>query len=41
MNRDDLLDVARKNLNMTLYYIQPGEVLTDASGRQDSENIVI
>ena len=40
MNRDDLLDVARKNLNMTLYYIQPGgEVLTDASGRQDSENI--
>tara|TARA_B100000963_G_scaffold61870_2_gene49891 strand:- start:4032 stop:5756 length:1725 start_codon:yes stop_codon:yes gene_type:complete len=40
MNRDDLLDVARKNLNMTLYYIQPGgEVLTNASGRQDSENI--
>jgi hypothetical protein len=40
MNRDDLLDVARKNLNMTLYYIQPGgEVLTDASGRQDSDNI--
>lgn len=40
MNRDDLLDVARKNLDMTLYYIQPGgEVLTDASGRQDSENI--
>ncbi len=40
MNRNDLLDVARKNLNMTLYYIQPGgEVLTDASGRQDSESI--
>ena len=40
MNRNDLLDVARKNLNMTLYYIQPGgEVLTNASGRQDSENI--
>lgn len=40
MNRNDLLDVARKNLNMTLYYIQPGgEVLTVASGRQDSEKI--
>jgi hypothetical protein len=40
LNRDDLLDVARKNLDMTLYYIQPGgEVLTDASGRQDSDRI--
>ena len=40
MNRNDLLDVARKNLDMTLYYIQPGgEVLTDASGRQDSDKI--
>ena len=40
LNRNDLLDVARKNLDMTLYYIQPGgEVLTDASGRQDSDNI--
>jgi hypothetical protein len=37
LNRADLLDVVRKNLDMTLYYIQPGgEVLTDASGRQDS-----
>ncbi len=36
-NRDDLMDIVRKNLNMTLFYIQPGgEVLTDASGRQDS-----
>tara|TARA_B100001175_G_C19501252_1_gene638197 strand:- start:29 stop:1753 length:1725 start_codon:yes stop_codon:yes gene_type:complete len=40
MNRNDLLEVARKNLDMTLYYIQPGgEVLTDASGRQDSDKI--
>lgn len=37
LQRDDLLDVVRKNLDMTLYYIQPGgEVLTDASGRQDA-----
>ena len=37
LNRTDLMDVVRKNLEMTLYYIQPGgEVLTDASGRQDS-----
>lgn len=40
MGREDLLDVSRKNLDMTLYYIQPGgEVLTDASGRQDSDQI--
>ncbi|MEQ6120196.1 hypothetical protein [Reichenbachiella sp. MALMAid0571] len=37
LDRSDLLDVARTNLAMTLYYIQPdGEVLTDASHRQDS-----
>ncbi len=37
LNRPDLHDVVRKNLEMTLYYIQPGgEVLTDASGRQDA-----
>jgi len=37
LNRPQLYDVVRKNLDMTLYYIQPGgEVLTDASGRQDS-----
>ncbi len=37
LNRHKLQDVARKNLEMTLYYIQPGgEVVTDASGRQDS-----
>ena len=37
LNRPELFDVVRKNLEMTLYYIQPGgEVLTDASGRQDA-----
>lgn len=37
LKRPELHDVVRKNLEMSLYYIQPGgEVLTDASGRQDS-----
>ena len=37
LNRPELHDVVRKNLEMTLFYIQPGgEVLTDASGRQDA-----
>ncbi len=37
LDRPELLEVVRKNLEMSLYYIQPGgEVLTDASGRQDS-----
>jgi len=37
LDRPELHKVVRKNLNMTLYYIQPGgEVLTDASGRQDA-----
>lgn len=36
LNRPDLLDYVRKNLNMTLFYIHPnGEVATEASGRQD------
>jgi len=36
LKRPELLDVVRKNLNMTLFYIQPGgEVLTNASERQD------
>jgi len=40
LKREHLLDVVRKNLDMTLYYIQPGgEVLTDASNRQDSTTI--
>jgi hypothetical protein len=37
LDRPELHEVVRKNLDMTLYYIQPGgEVLTDASGRQDA-----
>lgn len=37
LERSSFYDIVRKNLQMTLYYIQPGlEVLTDASGRQDS-----
>ena len=37
LDRPELWEIARKNLNMSLYYIQPGgEVVTDASGRQDS-----
>ncbi len=37
LGRPSFYDIVRKNLEMTLYYIQPGlEVLTDASGRQDS-----
>lgn len=36
LNKQEVLDVVRKNLEMTLYYIHPdGEVLTDASDRQD------
>jgi len=37
LDRPELMDVVRKNLEMSLYYIQPdGEVLTDASNRQDN-----
>lgn len=36
MNKPELLDAVRKNLDMTMYYVHPnGEVVTDASGRQD------
>jgi hypothetical protein len=36
MKKPELLDYVRKNLNMTMFYVHPnGEVVTDASGRQD------
>jgi hypothetical protein len=37
LKREELHNEVRKNLDMTLHYIQPGgEVLTDASDRQDN-----
>jgi hypothetical protein len=36
MNKPELLDAVRRNLDMTMYYVHPnGEIVTDASGRQD------
>jgi hypothetical protein len=36
LDRPELLEPVRKNLEMTLYYIHPnGEIATEASGRQD------
>jgi hypothetical protein len=40
LDRPELFDIVKKNLDMTLYYIQPGgEVLTEASNRQDSAEV--
>ncbi|MFK7921976.1 MAG: hypothetical protein AB8H47_08465 [Bacteroidia bacterium] len=40
LRRPKLMDVVRANLEMSLYYIHPdGEVLTDASDRQDSAQL--
>ncbi len=41
LDRKEFLDIVRKNLEMTLYYILPndGEVLTEASDRQDKSTV--
>lgn len=39
-DKPELLDYVRKNLEMTYYYIHPnGEIVTEASGRQDNSII--
>jgi hypothetical protein len=36
LDKPELLESVRKNLDMTMYYVHPnGEIVTDASGRQD------
>ncbi|GGH44136.1 hypothetical protein GCM10007423_42080 [Dyadobacter endophyticus] len=36
LKKPELFDAVRKNLDMTMYYVHPnGEIVTDASGRQD------
>ena len=38
LDRGDLLECVKRNLDMTLYYIQPGgKLLTKVSRRQDSD----
>jgi len=40
LKKPELLDNVRKNLDMTMYYVHPnGEIVTDASGRQDKATI--
>lgn len=40
LNKPQLLDYVRRNLMMTLYYVHPnGEVVSEASGRQDKAGI--
>lgn len=39
-NKPELLDYVRKNLEMSMYYVHPnGEVVTEASGRQDKAQV--
>ncbi|MBI1343328.1 MAG: hypothetical protein GC171_10390 [Terrimonas sp.] len=40
MQKPEILDAVRKNLDMTMYYVHPnGEVVTEASNRQDKGRI--
>ena len=40
LNKPELLDYVRKNLQMTMFFVHPnGEVVTDASNRQDQGGI--
>ena len=40
LNKPEIFDAVRKNLNMTMYYVHPnGEVVTEASNRQDKGTI--
>lgn len=40
LDRPDLLEPVRRNLEMTLYYVHPnGELATEASGRQDKYQV--